>query len=518
MGRRPRPRVGAAHARVARGVRLRRDPHRPHGLRLRRDRRRRRPGRRHAQRGEAARPARVPARRARAGEGRHADASRSRRWHRRGDGSGLLGVARPRASTSTRAIRSCSRVWARGARGASGDVDDDRAAGRLDRHRRPQRGRTAAAADREPAGARLPRRSAGDHRRVRRLDGPHARWLAPYVALVGARRRAADRAHRGRPARQGRRAERRRVRGTPRRAGLRRCTAALRAATRCGAWSRTSPTRRSARCRASSCSTARWARARPRVGDGVGAYWRYEKWLRAPRERHRLDARRHRRDLRDAPGVLAAAAGRHDSGRRAGADARGARGLAGRLRADGAGVRRHSARRRRRIAAQDADARGQLPGARPRAAAARPGPAIPCGCSTCRTSSGAWSCPGRCSHCSWPARPSRGRRPCTSRRPPPGALLRAGVVRRPSRAPHQPTRRGAGDDRRRPNGRPSMPDRHPRRSRHAGAAAAPPGGRGSHGAQGMSGRERAPHVQRERARDPHAACRRAGEPRTSCRK
>ena len=233
--------------------------------------------------------------------------------------------------------RCCSRHGHGVRRGASGECRRRRLPARLDRDRRTQRGRTAARTDREPAGARLPRRSAGDRRRVRRLDRLHARCHGPVRRL--SERAGAPRIELVEVGPHGKAAALNAgvCRGTPRRAGLRRCTAALRA--RRGA-APGCELRRSHGRRGVGRARARLRGGRERVQRRRrrGRVLAVREVAARPRERHRLDARRHRRDLRDAPGVLAAAAGRHHSGRRAGADARGARGLSSRLRADGAGV------------------------------------------------------------------------------------------------------------------------------------------------------------------------------------
>ena len=108
------------------------------------------------------------------------------------------------------------------------------------------------------------------------------------------------------------------------------------------------------------------------IGDGVGAYWTYEKWLR-----------RREAIVGSTLGVTGAIyamrrwlwrplAGRHDPRRRHGADARGARRVPRDVRRPGARVRRDRAGCVRRAAAQVAHARRQLPAARARAAPARP--------------------------------------------------------------------------------------------------------------------------------------------------
>ena len=147
-------------------LRLRRDSDGPQRLRLRRRRGWRRPGGRLAQRGEAPSAPRVPDRRARAGHGGWRTRAGAR--HRQADGSAVLGVVRSRALRLRGLSARARRVGASGAARAA-DRRRSPAAG-IDRPRGPQRGATAARADREPAGARLPRRAAGDHRRLGWVD------------------------------------------------------------------------------------------------------------------------------------------------------------------------------------------------------------------------------------------------------------------------------------------------------------------------------------------------------------
>ncbi len=100
---------------------------------------------------------------------------------------------------------------------------------------------------------------------------------------------------------------------------LRRRAAALRA--RCHPPPGLALRRSADRCRVGRAGPRLRGPGRSSIGEGVGAYWKYEKWLRRARGHRRLDARRHRRDLRDAACAVAAAAGRHAARRRARADA-----------------------------------------------------------------------------------------------------------------------------------------------------------------------------------------------------
>ena len=138
-------------------------------------------------------------------------------------------------------------------------------------------------------------------------------------------------------------------------------------------------------------------RPTPPVGDGVGLYWRYEKQLRRNESR--------------VWSTLGATGAIYALRRRAGRRCRPSTLLDDVLtpmRAVLGGYRvvfeeqaiafdRASTRRRRRVAAEDAHAGGQLPDSRAGAAAAAADASIRCGCSTSRTRSAGWSCRGRCS-------------------------------------------------------------------------------------------------------------------------
>ena len=209
--------------------------------------------------------------------------SRSRRWHRRGDGSRLLGGVRPRALR----LRGVS-ARARGVGAGRGPCSGSRASDHLPPVSIVLAARNEAARlpgrIREPPGARLPRRPAGDHRRVRRVDRsrPRRRWRRTRARAVADRRSGSARAaHRDRAARQGGRAQRRRRRGTARHARVRRRAPAVRPRRACAAWSRTSPIPRSAAVSGELVLDCEAGASASSAGEGVGAYWRYEKWLRA---------------------------------------------------------------------------------------------------------------------------------------------------------------------------------------------------------------------------------------------
>ena len=207
-------------------------------------------------------------------------------------------------------------------------------------------GGAPAGAHRQPPVPRLPRRAPTDHRGLRRLDRRHAggpRALPRRGSSTSSPCPPAARRWRSTPASSARGS---RSSSSPTRG---RCSRP----TRCASWSRRLPIRRSAASPASCCSTAESAcrrsdrdrrdferragrradavrsprrtsagrRCARRSRDGVGLYWKYEKQLRRLESRIWLDARRHRRDLRHPPRALPAAAGRHDSRRRADADA-----------------------------------------------------------------------------------------------------------------------------------------------------------------------------------------------------
>ena len=135
------------------------------------------------------------------------------------------------------------------------------------------------------------------------------------------------------------------------------------------------------------------------IADGVGLYWRYEKQLRR---------------LESAVGSTLGATGaiyalrrslwrplprRHDSRRRAGADAGGARGLPRRVQRSRARLRRAAATPTPSSAARSA----RSPATSRSLARAAPAGAVRstrCGCSTCRTRSDGCSCRMRCWRCS----------------------------------------------------------------------------------------------------------------------
>ena len=106
------------------------------------------------------------------------------------------------------------------------------------------------------------------------------------------------------------------------------------------------------------------------VGEGIGLYWRYEKWLRRNESRvwSTLGATGAIYALRRE--LLDAASRRHAAGRRARADAGGARRLPHRLRGARDRLRPRVGRCRGRVAPQDPDAGGQLSDSRAGTAAA----------------------------------------------------------------------------------------------------------------------------------------------------
>ena len=270
---------------IVRAVRLRRHRHRPQGVRLRRDGRRSGPDRRHAQRDQASRHPHV----FKLGAPRPDGAAKAR--HRIGTlGAAVVDLATAMAMESSSGSRSLLvayvyagyplllAVWARLARSAG------------PRSVVPGRGeswpsisiilaarneaRAAAGAHRQPPDQSLPR-SARDHRRLRRLDRRHRGGASrPF----GDRDSARSRCRRG---------------GKPLalNAGVAAATGDILvfadARQRFAADALAAARGQLRRSR----SRRRHRRADPRlriderrrtraIGDGVGLYWKYEKWLR----------------------------------------------------------------------------------------------------------------------------------------------------------------------------------------------------------------------------------------------
>ncbi len=279
------------------------------------------------------------------------------------DGGALLERVRARA-LRLRRLSGASRGL--GAPGAQARASLGDHAGDLDRHRRPERGGGAARAHRQPARGRLSRRtdskssSSRTDRPTRRADilgGVSVDRSTSFCSRPAARPARSTRASpppgttcscsptRGRPL----------------------------PLTRCARSSRPWPIRASAASRANCCSTANRATRDSTIGEGVGAYWRYEKWLRRHESLVGSTVGSTGRDLRPSPRALAAAAGRNDSRRRARADAGGARPAPGSSsRARRGPTTASPPVAQRRVPAQDAHARGQLSDPPARAAAAGP--------------------------------------------------------------------------------------------------------------------------------------------------